>query len=57
MIWYFWEGLRLSVGVEILQRGQELDSFEKLVKKAVETEAKAILRPCFYACKTNQYCL
>ena len=39
------------------QRGQELDSFEELVKKAVNAEGKAALRPLFYACKTDQYCI
>ena len=56
MIWYFREGLRPLVRVEIEQRGQKLDSFEELVKKAVDAEAKAALWPRFYACKTNQYC-
>ena len=56
MIWYFWKGLRPSVKVEMEQRGQELDSFKKLVKKSVNTKAKATIRPHFYACKTDQHC-
>ena len=39
------------------QRGRELDSFEELVKNAVDAEAKAALRPRFYARKIDQYCL
>ncbi len=39
------------------QRGRELDSFEKLVEKAKDAEAKAALWPREYARDTNQYCL
>ena len=38
------------------QRGQELDSFEELVEKAVDAKAKVALRPLCYARRTNQYC-
>ena len=57
MIWYFQEGLRPSVRVEIEQRGREFDSFEELVKKTVNAEAKAALRPSSYTCKTDQHFL
>ena len=57
MIRYFREGLRPSVRVKMKQRGQELDSFEELVEKAVTTEAKAAPRLRFYARETNQHCL
>ena len=39
------------------QCGQELDSFEEQVKKAVDAKAKAALRLDSYACKTDQSCL
>ena len=39
------------------QRGQELNSFEELVIKAVDTKAKAALWPRSYACETDQHCL
>ena len=57
IIWYFRKGFCSSIRVEIEQRGQELDSFEKLVEKAVNANAKAALRPRSYACKTDQHCL
>ena len=57
MIRYFREGLRPSVRVEMEQRGRELDSFEELVKKAVDAKAKAALRPRSYARETDQHCL
>lgn len=38
------------------QRGRELDSFKELIEKAVNAEAKATFRPCFYARETDQYC-
>ena len=56
MIWYFWEGFQPSVQVKMEQRGQELNSFEEIVEKAIDAEAKAALRPCSYARDTNQYC-
>ena len=36
------------------QCGQKLNSFEELVEKIVDVEAKAGLRPYFYACKIDQ---
>ena len=39
------------------QRGRELDSFEEIVEKAVDAEAKAALRPRSYARDTDQHCL
>ena len=57
MIRYFREGLRPSIRVKMEQRGRELNSFEELVEKTVETKAKAALRPRSYACETNQHCL
>ena len=55
MIWYFRESLHHRIKVEIEQRGQKLNSFEELVKKAVGAKAKAALWPRSYICKTNQY--
>ena len=55
MIWHFRDGLRLSMRVEMEQGSQELDSFEELVEKAVNAEAKAVLRPHSYARKTDQH--
>ena len=57
MIWYFWEGLRLPLRVKMKHRGREFNSFEELVEKAVNAEAKATLWPRSYTCKTDQYCL
>ena len=37
------------------QRSQKLDSFKKIVKKAVNAKVKAVFRSRFYACKTNQH--
>ena len=57
MVRYFHKGLKPSVWAKMKQRGQELHSFEELVQKAVDAEAKAALRPCSYIRNTNQYCL
>ena len=43
MIRYFQENLKPSVRAEIEQRGRELDSFEELVQKAVDVEARVAL--------------
>ena len=53
MIRYFQKVLQPSVKVEMEQRGQELDSFKELVKKAVNAKAKAVFRPRSYAHETN----
>ena len=53
MIWYFREGLRPWIKFEIKQCGGKLDSFKELVKKAVDAEAKATLRPRSSARKTD----
>ena len=57
MIWYFREGLRSLVRVEIEQCSQELNSFKELVEKTVDAKAKAALCPRSYTCKTDQHCL
>ena len=57
MIQYFLKNLRPSVQVKIEQHGQELDSFEEIVEKAVDTKAKAVLKPCSYTRDTDQHCL
>ena len=57
MIRYFRKGFCPSVRVKREQCDQELDSFEELVKKAVDAEAKVALRPRFYARKTDQHYL
>lgn len=56
MIRYFREGLKPSIKAKMDQRGRELDSFEELVEKAVEAEAKAALQPASYAFETDHRC-
>ena len=57
IIKYFRESLKPSIRVEIEQRGHELDSFEELVQKIVDAEAKAALQPRSAACETAQHYL
>ena len=57
MIQYFQEGFRSLVQIKMEQRSQELDSFEEIVKKAVDAKTKAALRARSYAHNTNQHCL
>ena len=55
IICYFRKGLRPLIRVEMEQRGQELNSFEELVKKTIDAKAKAALRPCSYAREIDEH--
>ena len=44
MIYYFREGLKPSIKIEIKQQDRESINFEEIVQRAVNTEAKASLR-------------
>ena len=56
MLKYFREGLRPSIRVELEHRDLELESFEQLVKKVVEAEGKASLRPRTITREMDQHC-
>lgn len=38
------------------QRGKELDSWDRLVKKAIDTETKANLQPLFFIHEMDHHC-
>ena len=44
MIYYFWEGLKPSIKIEIEQQDRASTSFKKMVQRAVNAKAKAGLR-------------
>ena len=44
MICYFWKKRKLSIKVEIKQQNQEFVSFEDMMQRAVNVEAKAGLK-------------
>ena len=56
MIRYFREGLKPFIQAEMQQYGRELDSFEDIIQKAIDAEAKATLRPRSATRKTDQHC-
>ena len=56
MLRYFREGLWPSIRVELEHRDLELESFEQLVKKVVEAEGKASLRPRTITREMDQHC-
>ena len=56
MLRYFREGLRPSIRVELEHRDLELESFEQLIKKVVEAEGKASLRPRTTTWEMDQHC-
>ena len=42
---YFWESLKPSILAELEHRDLELESFDQMVKKAIDAEAKSALCP------------
>ena len=57
MICYFWEGLKPSIKVEIEQQNQALTSFEEMVQRAVNAEAKAGLKSSIMVQNADSCCL
>ena len=53
MIWYLQKDLWPLMQVRIEQHGRELDSFDEIIEKAINTKAKATFRPCSYTRNTN----
>ena len=56
MIHIFRESFWLFVKVEMNQRGRELDSFKKIIERAVDTETTAQLRPSSNTREMDQNC-
>ena len=56
LIWFFREGLRPSIKAQMEQRGREHDSWEELVEKAIDAEAKASLQPPSILREMDQRC-
>ena len=54
---YFREGLKLSVLAKLEYWDLELESFNRMVKKAVDAEAKSALQPCSSTKEIDQNCL
>lgn len=54
LIRFFQEGLKPSVKVQMEQRGRELDSWDELVEKAIDAEAKAGLQSPSILRETDQ---
>ena len=56
LIRFFREGFRPLVKAQIKQRGREHDSWEVLVKKSIDTKAKASLQPPSILREMDQCC-
>lgn len=56
LIRFFREGIKPSVKAQMEQRGLELDSWDKLVEKAIDAEAKASLQPVSIFHEMDQRC-
>ena len=56
MICYFWEGLKISIKVEIEQQDQVSTSFKEMVQKTINVEAKAGLRFSAMVQNSDAYC-
>ena len=56
MLRYFREGLKPSILAELEHRDLELESFDQMVKKAVNAETKSALRSRSSTKEMDQYC-
>ena len=56
MLRYFQESLKPSILAELEHRDLELESFDQMVKKTVDVEAKSTLRPRFSTKEMDQNC-
>ena len=56
MLRYFREGLKPSILAELEHRDLELESFNQMVKKAVDAETKSALRPRSSTEEMDQHC-
>ena len=56
MLRYFWEGLKPSVLAKLEHEDLELESFNQMVKKAIDVKAKSDLRPRSSTKEMDQNC-
>lgn len=56
LIRFFREGLKPLIKAQMGQRGRELDSWDELVEKAIDAEAKASLQPTSIIREMDQRC-
>ena len=56
LIRIFWDGLKPSIAAQMEQRGREKDTWEELVKKAIEAKAKVSLLPSSFLRDMDQRC-
>ena len=56
LIRYFRDGLKPSIKAQMEQRGREKDSWEELVEKTIDAEAKASLQPSSFVRDMDQRC-
>ena len=56
MLKYFRKGLKPLVLAKLEHRELELESFDQMVKKAVDAKAKSALRSCSSTKKIDQHC-
>lgn len=55
LIRFFCEGLKPLIKAQMEQRGQELDSWDELVEKAIDAKAKDGLQPILIVRKIDQH--
>ena len=56
LIWFFRKSLRPSIKAQMKQRRQEYNSWDELVKKAINAEAKTSLQPPSILLEIDQRC-
>lgn len=53
MIWYFRDGLRLSISTQIHKRDRDLKNSQEVLEKTIDTKAKASQQTFFPVRETN----
>ena len=56
MLRYFWKNLKPSILAKLEHQNLELESFNQIVKKVINAEAKIVLQPYFSTKKIDQNC-
>ena len=57
LICYFCDGLRPSIRAQTDKRGRDLDTWEEVIKKAIDVEAKAARQPQSLMKEIDNCCL
>lgn len=57
MIWYFWDGFKSFIRTQIDKQNQNLENWQKVIKRAIKTKAKVGQQLFFQVQKIDTHCL